>query len=407
MTADSPSALWVLTPTTQQASGGWIDDTLAQRVRDAGMAGRLHLAGRFPRQRVEVFRGANAAAELNETFYRRGWTDGLPIVPPTLGRVHAMLAAAGREGTALLGEAEPLKGLVTAEKVAANAVMAGCRPEHFPLVLTAIEALLRPEFNLRGVQTTDENVTPLLIVNGPVAGRLEINASFGALGPGWQANATIGRAVRLAMHNLGGGWPGAVALAGLGQPGRYTLCLAEHEAASPWEPLHVELGFPAEQSALTVLRAESVINVTGGLEELASVMGSAASAFGMAYSGKVAVCLAPYTAQRLHAQGWSKADVRAYLHEHGRMSAELWERLWLTRQRKDAQAWPEWVRQAAATGHIPAVRDPDDIVLVVAGGTLAVPQQAYFPTWGFPPCRITLAIPEAVPAQGAAGPQLP
>lgn len=398
MAAD-PSALWVLTPTTQQASGTWIDDTLAQRVHEAGIDGRLHLAGRFPRQRVEVFRGPNAAAELNETFYRRGWTDGLPIVPPTLGRVRTMLAVAGRPGDELLGEADPLKGLVTAEKVAANAVMAGCRPEHFPLVLTALEALLQPEFNLRGVQTTDENVAPLLIVNGPAADRLEINASFGALGPGWQANATLGRAVRLCMHNLGGGWPGAVALAGLGQPGRYTLCLAEHEAASPWEPLHVELGFAPGQSTLTLMRAESVINVTGGLEELASVMGSAASAFGMAYSGKVAVALAPYTAQRLHAQGWSKADVRAHLYEHGRMPTALWERLWLTGQRTGPEAWPEWVRQAAPTGRIPVVRSPEDIVLIVAGGTLAVPQHAYFPSWGFPPCRITRPIPDAAPAQ--------
>lgn len=396
MTADS-TALWVLVPTTQQASGSWIDDTLAQRVRDAGMEHRLSQAGRFPRQRVEVFRGANATAELNEAFYRRGWTDGLPVVPPTLGRVRAMLAEAGCEGGALLGEADPLRGLVTAEKLAANAVMAGCRPEHFPIVRAAMESLLQPEFNLRGVQTTDENVAPLLIVNGPVAARLEINGSFGALGPGWQANASIGRAVRLAMHNLGGGWPGAVALAGLGQPGRYTLCLAEHEAASPWEPLHVERGFAPAQSTLTVMRAESVINVTGGLDELASVMGSATSAFGMAYSGKVAVCLAPYTAQQLHAQGWSKADVRAYLHEHGRMPTGLWERLWITRQRKDADAWPEWVRRAMPTGTIPVVRDPEDIVLIVAGGTMAVPQHAYFPTWGFPPCYITRPLPEPPP----------
>ena len=207
-----------------------------------------------------------------------------------------MLAQSPLERHASLGEMEPLGGVATVEKVAANAVMAGCRPEYFPVVLAAVAGHPRPAFNLRGVQTTDENVAPLLIVNGPAARRLGINAGWGALGPGWQANAAIGRAVRLVMNNLGGGWPGAVSFAGLGQPARYSLCLAEREDDTPWPPLHVELGYRPEQSTVTVLRAETVINVTGGLDELASVIGSAASLFGILHSGKAAVILSPFTA---------------------------------------------------------------------------------------------------------------
>lgn len=311
--ATAADSLWVLLPTAQQRSGAWIDDTLKARVQEHGLQHKLALAGQFPRQRVEVFRDPDPVAAVNERFYRRGWTDGLPIVPPTLGRVETMLAAVAETKETVIAELDPLKGLATVEKIAINAVMAGCRPEYLPVLIAVVEALASPEFNLRGVQTTDENVTPLLILNGPIVQALDVNAGFGALGPGWQANAAIGRAVRLIMNNLGGGWPGAVSFAGLGQPGRYTLCFAEYEAQSPWPPLHVEHGYGAETSTVTVMRAESAINVTGGLPEVASVMGSAASLFTTRYDGHVAVALAPHVAQELASQGWSKADARQHL----------------------------------------------------------------------------------------------
>jgi len=241
-------------------------------------------------------------------------------------------------------------------------------------------------FNLRGVQTTDENVTPLLIVSGPLATSLGINAGFGALGPGWRANAGIGRAVRLVMQNLGGGWPGAVSLAGLGQPGRYALCFAERDD-SPWPPLRVELGYRAEQTTVTVLRAETVINVTGGLAEVASVMASAASAFTMLWEGRVAVVVAPFVVRRLAAEGWSKDDVKRRLHAEARVPLAAWKDWWL---RATARRWPAWIDVSAES--VPVVKEADDITVVVAGGDLAIPQLAYFPSWGFPPCRITRAI---------------
>lgn len=379
-------ALWVVIPTGQRASGEWIDDTLRRRAEEAGLLARTPLAGRFPRQRVEVVRDADPTEEVNALFEARGWTDGLPIVPPTLARVEALCATTARSASDVLGEVEPLRGEATVEKIAANAVMAGCRPEHFPVVLAAVECVLDPAFNLRGVQTTDENVAPLVIVSGPLAARLGINAGFGALGPGWRANAAIGRALRLVMLNLGGGWPGAVSLAGLGQPGRYTLCLAERED-SPWPPLRVELGYQAGQSTVTVLRAETAINITGGLAEVVSVMASAASAFTMLWEGRVAVVVAPFVARRLAAEGLGKDDVRRRLHAEARVQAGDWKRWWL---RQTVRQWPAWIDEAAGT--LPVVKSADDITVVVAGADLAIPQLAYFPSWGFPPCRVTREI---------------
>ena len=384
-------ALWLLVPAGVRASGDWIDDTLAERAREKNLLSRTPLAGQFPRQRVEVIRGADPHALVNDLFARRGWTDGLPIVPPTLARVDAALAWSARPRDESLGAMAPLGGLATLEKIAANAVMAGCRPEYFPVVVAAVEAVLDPAFNLRGVQTTDENVAPLLIVNGPAAPALGINAEWGALGPGWRANATIGRAIRLILHNVAGGWPGAVSFAGLGQPGRYTLCVAERAHDSPWPPLHVELGYRPEQSTVTVLRAETTINVTGGLDELASVIGSAASLFAMLHEGKVAVLVAPYVARKLAREGWSKDDVKRELHARGRVAAETWRRSWIRSAVRETE-WPAWVTEAARNGAIPAVRDPGDITVVVAGADLEIPQHAYFPSWGHPPCRVTREI---------------
>ncbi len=339
-------SLWIVLPTGQQAAGGWIDDTLKQRAAEQGFQPRCLLAADFPRQRIEVVRGPRAEDRLQELFLRRGWSDGLPVVPPTVARVKQALAFTDRAPTDVLGEVEPLKGLATVEKVAANAVMAGCRPEYLPVVLAAVECVLDPDFNMRGVQTTDENVTPMLIVNGPVAREIGVNASFGVLGPGWQANAAIGRALRLVMHNIGGGWPGAVAFAGLGQPGRYTLCLAENEAQSPWAPLQ-------PTSAVTVTRAESVINVTGGLPEIASVMGTAASGFGILWSGRPTVLIAPAVAADCARRGMSKDDVRRFLWEHGRWRRDDWQKSWLTERIVAGRRWPDWVEEAAKMGDIP------------------------------------------------------
>ena len=387
-------ACWVILPIAQQASGAWIDTLLHERLAEA--YAKRGFPGDCPavRSRVEVFRDSDAEALVNQRFYQRGWTDGLPIVAPTVYRVQEMLRQSPLPGCAVIGEMEPMRGQASVERLAANAVMAGCLPAHFPVVLAATRALLDPAFNLRGVQTTDENVAPLLVVSGPLADELDINAGLGVLGPGWQANATIGRALRLIMTNIGGGWPGVVSLAGIGQPARYTLCLAERRQP-PWPALHVEAGLAETESAVTLMRAECAINVTGDLDDIADVMGSAASAFSLLHGGRVAILLAPYTAARLAGAGKSKADVAQYLFEHGRIAPERWQRLWVRREIVPSYGAPEWVSRAEARGSIPVVESPDHIVIFVAGGDAPIAQHAYFPTWGFPACRITLPIVSA------------
>ena len=390
--SDASERAWVLIPAGQRASGEWIDDTLAARMREAGAQARAPLAGRFPRMRVEAVPATDTDACVDALFCARGWTDGLPVVAPTLARVRAMLRFSPFGAEHSLGDVDPLKGVASIEKIAANAVMAGCLPQYFPLVIAAVEAILDADFNLRGVQTTDENVAPLVLINGPVAHALDINAGLGALGPGWRANATIGRALRMVMNNLGGGWPGTVSFAGLGQPGRYTLCLAENESESPWQPLHVEAGFAPHDSVVTLMRAESVINVTGGLAEIASVMGTAASAFSTLWSGRSTVILSPALARSLAAQGMSKEAVREWLFEHGRRPADEWRNSWLFHTVGDIERWPQTVRDAAASGAVPAVARAEDLVLVVAGGNVPIPQHVYCPSWGFPPARISRKV---------------
>ena len=387
------AAAWVHAPVAQQAGGMWIDEVWRQRLAETPLVGMPLPAQPPPRQRIEVVRSDDAEAAVGKLFYQRGWTDGLPIVAPTQGRVAEMVRFCGMTGDRVLAELDPLKGEATVERVAANAIMAGCRPEYFPLLLAAVRGIADPSFNLRGVSTTDENVAPLMIVSGPLAAQLGINAGLGALGPGWQANATIGRALRLIMSNVGGGWPGLISLAGIGQPARYTLCLAENHAASPWPPLHTDVGMRADQSALTLLRAESCINVTGELEELASVMGSAASAFSMLHGGHVAVLVAPATARRLAGMGWSKREVANYLFEHGRIAPAQWRGLWIRRHIGQTYGLPAWIRAAeAGGGAIPVVQGPQSIIVFVAGGEAPIAQQVYFPTWGFPACRLTLPL---------------
>lgn len=392
MSVNADSA-WVISPVARQAGGAWIDEVLCERLRESPLGGKRIDAAPAPRGRVEVFRGSDLEAQVNDAFYRRGWTDGLPIVAPTLSRVHETLRYSPVSASEVLGEMEPFRGVVTAEKLAVNAVMAGCRPEYFPVVAAATRAMLDPAFNLRGVQTTDENVAPLLIVSGPLADSIGLNSGIGALGPGWRANATIGRTLRLVMINVGGGWPGVTSLAGIGQPGRYTLCLAENQDASPWPPLHVESGLSPQSSAVTLLRAECSINVTGGLLELASVMASAVSAFSLLHGGCVAALIAPATATEAAARGWRKADVCRYLFERARIPVELWETLWVRRNVGRTYGLPQWVKDAEARSEpIPIVERPEHIIVFVAGGNAPIAQQVYFPTWGFPFCRVVEPI---------------
>jgi hypothetical protein len=200
-----------------------------------------------------------------EAMYARGWSDGLPLVPPTPVRVARMLQGTTRDPREVVAVVPPDLVDCTVEKVAINAVMAGCRPEYLPVVLAAVEAACTDEFNMHGVLATTWFSGPMVIVNGPVARRIGMNWGVNALGQGNRANATIGRALQLVVRNVGGGRPGEVDRATLGNPGKYTFCFAENEEDSPWEPLHVQRGLPAEASAVTLFAAEGVRGVVDQL----------------------------------------------------------------------------------------------------------------------------------------------
>ncbi len=188
-----------------------------------------------------------------EACYQNGWTDGLPVVPPTPERVERMLSGTRRSPDELIAPLPPKWGKATVERIAINAVMAGCLPEYLPIVLAAVEAMVDERFNLHGVQVTTSHVAPMLVINGPIRKALDINDGFNLFGQGWRANATIGRAVRLICTNIGGALPAELDRAAFGHIGKYTCCIAEIEGEeNPWEPLHVERGFEPEDSTVTV-----------------------------------------------------------------------------------------------------------------------------------------------------------
>jgi hypothetical protein len=193
-----------------------------------------------------------------ETCFARGWTDGLPVVPPTEVRVVRMLRGTGRSPDVVVGLIPPNQAPCTVEKVAINAVMAGCKPEYMPVVLAAVEAALIDDFCLHGLLATTYFSGPVLVVNGPVTKAIGMNSGVNALGQGNRANATIGRALQLVVRNVGGGRPGEIDRSTMGNPGKYTFCFAEKEDDSPWEPISVERGFEKDASTVTLFAGDGV-----------------------------------------------------------------------------------------------------------------------------------------------------
>jgi hypothetical protein len=320
-----------------------------------------------------------------ELMCEKGWSDGLPVIPPTPERVERMLAYCDRKLDLPVARIPPRFGAATPVRVAANAVMAGCRPEYFPLVLLALEAMAEEPYNLYGTQATTHPCTPMLIFNGPVAREVGINSGQNAMGNYFRANAAIGRAVRLALVNIGAAIPGVGDMATAGSPAKFTFCVAENEAASPWEPLSVELGFPREASTVTVIAAEGPHNVNdhesitaeGILTMVAGTMAITGSNNAY-YAGQPCVAFGPEHAQTVAGGGFSKAEVKHWLYEHatlplGRFSKEGIDRRFrrkLAEQYKDAPL-DEPVRMFAK---------PEDLLVIVTGG--AGKHSAYIPTFG-------------------------
>jgi hypothetical protein len=270
-------------------------------------------------------RVAEDPEEVFRLLYERGATDGLPIIPPTPERVDRMLSAASRPRTEVIATLPPRDTPATVEAVAINAVMAGCLPEYLPVVLAAVEAMSQPEFDLQAVSTTTSGPAILCLVNGPIRQPLKINSSYGVFGPGWRANATIGRALRLIALNVGGAIPVEVSQSTMGFPGRYTMCVAEFEERSPWQPFHVENGFAATDSTVTIIAATGMLNLyatnktaEGLLVQLAHSMDATGLSDMQGGNGTPFLFLCPDHAGLLAGAGFSKAEVKRFLHERTR-----------------------------------------------------------------------------------------
>ncbi len=314
-----------------------------------------------------------ALAEI-EACYALGWTDGLPVVPPTPERVEAMLGAWAPRRAEPIATLLPSGGVATVEKIAANAVMAGCLPEFLPVVIGAVQAVAQPEFGLEAVLTTVHSCSPMLLVSGPVAAKLAMNAGTGVLGPGNRANATIGRALLLVMRNVAGAIPGGLDPATLGQPGKYSFCYTEQTTASPWEPFQVTKGFGAEESAVTVYGADAPLCIAEmGRPDpesiLTTIVESALTpgSYNAFFREDLFLIMSPNHAEVIGSAGWSRVDVQQYFYERARLPAGQ------LRQRglygfAEVPDYANVVMEADAKEPVPILASPERLCLTVAGG---------------------------------------
>lgn len=305
-------------------------------------------------------------ADPVEACYDRGWTDGLPVVPPTPERILQMLEGTSRRPEEVVGRVPPDMAPCTVEKAAINAVMAGCRPEYMPVVLAALEAALEPGFTLHGVTCSTCFASPVVIVNGPVARRIGMNAGLNALGQGNRANATIGRALNLIVRNVGGGRPGEIDRATLGGPGKYTFCFAEDESDPAWQPLSVSRGARPGRSAVTLFAGDGIQGVTDQRsrtpDELARSLAMALRAVGhpkLCEWAPAVLVLSPEHYAIFREAGWGRAEVVAALHE--RLLAPGSQVV------AGAGGVPEGTPPSRANGNVPKFRE-GGLLVVRAGG---------------------------------------
>ncbi len=339
---------------------------------------------------MDVWHGNNDAAwdKAQEELFAAGVTDGLPVTPPTRERVARMLDKCGFDAGEVVTTLPPAFEEATWRDIAINAVMAGCLPEYLPVVGAAVAALAADEFNLIGIATTTGSATPIVIVNGPIVIALGLNAEGNALGPGNRANATIGRALSLALRNIGGAKPGELDMATLGQPAKYTCCFAENAAASPWPPLHVERGFAADASVVTVVGVAGSVEVVDSASnqpaDLAQtfaqsmlIAGSAGGGgHGLLGGGEPLIIMPPEIADAFQRGGCTKAQAKAAIYERAIMPLERLSpavRAHLVDLRTSAG-------DADASGPLRVAYNADDVMIVVAGGVGV--KAAYMPTWG-------------------------
>ncbi len=325
-------------------------------------------------RRVEV---ATLEDEMQVCF-DRGWSDGLPVVPPTPARVLAMLEGTHRSPDEIVAIVPPDLAPCSVEKVAINAVMAGCRPAYLPVVLAAVEAACTDKFNIHGLLATTMSTGPVLIVNGPIRKRIGMNSGKNALGQGNRANSTIGRALQLVIRNVGGGRPGEVDRATLGNPGKVGFCFAEDEEGSPWTPLSTDYGFEAGTDTVTLFPGEGPRTIVDQLSrDPESLARSFAASLRTMYTPKAVMAfdailiVSPEHSRIFREAGWSKQDLRAKLHELTLMPGDELVRGALG----IAEGLPDSVRGKS----IPKFR-PDGLHIVHVGGGAGL-FSAIIPGW--------------------------
>lgn len=336
-------------------------------------------AGRAPSADAVTLPSADPY-DVHLEYVRRGWSDGLPVIPATPERVGAMLESAP-DTDEQPPRIPPRGGLATLEALVIQAVMAGCEPKQFPVVVAAVRAMTHSRFNLTTIQSTTHSAAPLVIVNGPSRARLGFHGGAGCLGPGFQANATVGRALRLVLLNIGGGRPGDGDFASQGHPGKFSFCAAENEEQSPWEPMHVDAGYARSDNTVTVFGAGAPINVNnhvGGsathiLDTVADSMCSVGGNIlwrvaygdnGEQQTGEWIIALTPEHAATIADDGWSKDDVRRYIFEYARIPSEKFRAsgMWGMHQA------PKWLQLTRPGIGIPVVAAPERVVVMVLGG---------------------------------------
>ncbi|MBI3108900.1 MAG: hypothetical protein HYY95_25570 [Candidatus Rokubacteria bacterium] len=321
--------------------------------------------------------------EWMEFFETRRWSDGLPVVPPTPDRVETFVIASGRHRDELLGKMPPAWGEVTVEKIAVNAVMAGARPEFMPVLIAAVEAALRPEFNLYGIQATTNPVAPALVVSGPAATCLKVSGGYGCLGPGYRANATIGRAFRLLLLNVGGAKPGVLDRATVGQAAKYTFAFAENEARCPWPTFGRSRGLAGGQSGITIVGISCLINalddISNTADDLLATLAQCMTAHGtntMQLGGEVVLLLCPEHAEILARDGLGRQEIQQELYRRAVTPAAWFTEPHLRMLRAKRSRYPA----AVQTEEIHALDSPESLLIIVAGGD--GPHSVIAPTFG-------------------------
>jgi hypothetical protein len=312
---------------------------------------------------------------------RRGWGDGLPVVPPTRARVEAMLAAAPGDAEEVIAVLPPRFGAATRTTIAVNAVLAGCPPEIMPVLVTAVRCLGHPELNLQGVQATTHPAAPLVVVHGLCVDELGFNSGVGTFGPGYRTNATLGRAVRLLLMNVGGARPGRGDASTQGQPSKYTFCIGENVAASPWPAYPRTKGVYAD-SAVTVACTENPHNVhdmwseepRGILDVMATVIAQLGSNNGPVSDAEIFILLCPEHAATIAGAGWQRRDVQSYLYERARLPAADLRRAYRP------PLWAPWMHAVTDDALLPLTGQPDNYRILVAGGPGK--HSCVLPSWG-------------------------